>query len=106
MLDLILHLSYHVLYLCKIVSWRQGCQVDGGSALWIKQYDLVILIKEVRVQLDLSQEDFAREIGVSYATVNRWENGRFLPSKMALRQIETYCDHMIGLGRLLLPDNL
>jgi DNA-binding XRE family transcriptional regulator len=80
--------------------------VTGGLALWIKRYDIVILVKEVRVQLDLSQEDFAREIGVSYATVNRWENGRFLPSKMAVRQIETYCDHMIELGRLLLPEDL
>jgi DNA-binding XRE family transcriptional regulator len=80
--------------------------MTGGSALWIKQYDFVILIKEVRVQLDLSQEDFAREIGVSCATVNRWENGRFLPSKMAIRCVETYCDRMIELGRLLLPDDL
>ena len=56
--------------------------------MWIKQYDFAILIKEARVQLALSQEDLAREIGVSYATVNRWENGRFMPSKMALRQIE------------------
>jgi DNA-binding transcriptional regulator YiaG len=74
--------------------------------LWIKQYDFVILIKEVRVQLDLSQEDFAREIGVSYATVNRWENGRFLPSKMALRLVEMYCDRMMELERLILPDIL
>ncbi|MDY6832239.1 MAG: helix-turn-helix domain-containing protein [Thermodesulfobacteriota bacterium] len=66
----------------------------------------MILIKEVRVQLDLSQEDFAREIGVSYATVNRWENGRFLPSKMALKCVETYCDRMIDRGRLLLPGDL
>jgi putative transcriptional regulator len=74
--------------------------------LWIKRYDFVFFIKEVRVQLDLSQEDLAREIGVSFATVNRWENRRFLPSKMALRQIEMYCDRMIKLGRLLLPDKL
>jgi putative transcriptional regulator len=74
--------------------------------LWIKRYDFVIFIKDVRVQLDLSQEDLAREIGVSFATVNRWENRRFLPSKMALRQIEMYCDRMIKLGRLLLPDKL
>jgi len=74
--------------------------------LWIKQFDFVILIKEIRVQLDLSQEDFAREIGVSYATVNRWENRRFLPSKMAMRRIEAYCDHMIELGRLQLPHEL
>lgn len=72
--------------------------------MWIKHYDVAILIKEVRVQLALSQEDLAREIGVSYATVNRWENGRFMPSKMALRQTEAYFDRMIEMGRLLLPD--
>jgi DNA-binding XRE family transcriptional regulator len=71
----------------------------------INQYDFVVLIKRVRVQLDLSQEDLAREIGVSYATINRWENGRFLPSRMAVRQVEAYCDRMIASGRLLLPDN-
>ncbi|HML96466.1 MAG TPA: helix-turn-helix transcriptional regulator [Thermodesulfobacteriota bacterium] len=74
--------------------------------MWIEQYNFVILIKEVRIQLDLSQENLAREIGVSYATVNRWENGRFLPSRMALRFVETYCDKMIELGRLQLPENL
>jgi DNA-binding transcriptional regulator YiaG len=74
--------------------------------LWIKHYDFVILVKEIRVQLDLSQEDLARELGVSYATVNRWENKRFLPSKMALRLVESYCDRMIGVGSLVLPDPL
>ena len=48
--------------------------------MWIKPYDGAILIKEVHVQLALSQEDLARETGVSYATVNRWENGRFMSS--------------------------
>ncbi len=72
--------------------------------LWIKHYDFVVLIKKVRVQLGLSQEDLAREVGVSYATVNRWENGRFLPSRMAIRQVEAYCDRMIELGKLLLSD--
>ncbi len=74
--------------------------------MWVKQYNFVVLIKKMRVQLDLSQEDLAREIGVSYATVNRWENGRFLPSRMAVRQVEAYCDRMIALGRLLLPGKL
>jgi DNA-binding transcriptional regulator YiaG len=64
----------------------------------------VIPIKDVRGQLDRSQGDLAREIRVSFATVNRWENRRFLPSKTALRQIEIYCDRMIERGRLLLPD--
>jgi putative transcriptional regulator len=54
--------------------------------------------------LALSQEVLAREIGVSYATVDRWENGRFMPSKMALRQIEDFCERRIETGRLMLPD--
>lgn len=39
-------------------------------------------------------------MGVSHATVNRWENGRFWPSRLALRQVEAYCDGMIERGRL------
>ena len=42
---------------------------------WIKDYDFVLLIKEVRVQLDLSQEDIGHCKPVG--------EGRFLPSKMA-----------------------
>ena len=28
----------------------------------------------------LSQEDLAQKLGVSYVTVNRWENGKFEPT--------------------------
>ena len=31
------------------------------------------LILEIRNRLNASQEDLARMIGISYATVNRWE---------------------------------
>lgn len=30
-------------------------------------------IKQVRSQLKMSQEDLAHELGVSFATINRWE---------------------------------
>jgi len=33
--------------------------------------DYPSMIKEIRRQLAISQEDLARELGVSYATVNR-----------------------------------
>ena len=33
------------------------------------------IIKLIRGHLNLSQEDLARELEVSFATVNRWENG-------------------------------
>ena len=38
------------------------------------------LLKEYREKMFLSQEDLAQKLGVSYVTVNRWENGRFEPT--------------------------
>jgi transcriptional regulator with XRE-family HTH domain len=37
-------------------------------------------IKELRTRLQLTQETFARILGVSFATVNRWENGKAEPT--------------------------
>jgi putative transcriptional regulator len=50
--------------------------------------DYAMLVKEVRRQLSISQEDLARELGVSYATVNRWEDGQAKPSKLARAQLD------------------
>ena len=48
-------------------------------------------VKEVRRQLALSQEELAHALGVSFATVNRWENGKTIPSKLAQRQFAQFC---------------
>jgi len=61
------------------------------------------ILKEIRRQLGLSQEDLARSIGVSYATVNRWENELASPSRLAKGQLESFCKRMTGQGKLLLP---
>ena len=62
------------------------------------------LVKEVRRQLSISQEDLARElVGVSYATVNRWENGQARPSKLARAQLDAFCGRMVEEGRMALP---
>lgn len=45
------------------------------------------LIRDLRQQLNLSQERFAAKLGVSFKTVNRWENGHTKPSPMALKLI-------------------
>ena len=58
------------------------------------------LVKEVRKQLSLSQEDLARELGVSFATVNRWENGKSRPSKLAKAQFDNFCSKMLRQGKL------
>lgn len=41
-------------------------------------------IKRLRTSLSWSQERLARELGVSFSTVNRWERGKSRPSPLAL----------------------
>ena len=50
--------------------------------------------------MNVSQEKLADELGGSFATVNRWENGKTLPSKLALRQFEQFCSHKKAQGAL------
>ena len=49
------------------------------------------LIKSIRDYLGLSQADFAEKLGVNFATVNRWENGRAIPTKLAQAKLYDYC---------------
>lgn len=71
-----------------------------GRATQSDGRDYCALLKSVRNQLGLSQEDLARELGVSYATVNRWENGQANPSKLARAQLEAFCDRKVREGSL------
>ena len=50
------------------------------------------LIKQIRTYLNISQTEFAEQLNVTFATVNRWENGRSLPTKMMLLVIRRYCE--------------
>ena len=56
--------------------------------------EIAKLIGETRQRLGLSQEKFASKLGVSFQSVNRWENGRTKPLPLALRQIKTLLDEM------------
>jgi len=42
-------------------------------------------IKELRIRLNLTQEQFAWKLGVTSQTISRWECGRFSPTPLALR---------------------
>jgi superfamily II DNA or RNA helicase/DNA-binding XRE family transcriptional regulator len=44
-------------------------------------------VKFVRSRLELTQVQLAERIGVSFATVNRWENGQSRPTRLAWQQI-------------------
>ncbi|AFZ28320.1 putative transcriptional regulator (plasmid) [Cylindrospermum stagnale PCC 7417] len=55
--------------------------------LVVKQPEIGRLIREFRTLTGLTQEQFAAHIGVTYPTINRWENGHYKPSPMAMEKI-------------------
>ena len=48
-------------------------------------------VKYVRAELLLSQEDLANKIGVSFATVNRWETKGIEPQFLTKARFEKFC---------------
>lgn len=57
-------------------------------------------VREVRRQLGLSQEELAHELGVSFSTINRWENSKTVPFKLARNQFEAFCERTKEQGKL------
>jgi len=49
-------------------------------------------IKKIRQSLGLTQEEFAHRLGVTLCTVNRWENNKSVPSRLALLQLERFAE--------------
>lgn len=55
------------------------------------------LIKELRNKLLLTQTELATLIGVSYETVNRWENGKNEPTMKCKRALAIlFKEHKVG----------
>ncbi len=70
----------------------------GRQGVGIKQFSEQV--KAVRTALNLSQEELAHALGVSFATVNRWENGKTNPSKLAQATFDNFRKKMRTQGRL------
>lgn len=55
------------------------------------------LIKRIRLQMNMNQTEFAQQLNVTFATVNRWENGRALPNKLAQSKMYDLCkEHKVS----------
>ena len=52
------------------------------------QPDIPRLVREIRKRTGLTQEKFAAKLGVTFPTINRWENDRAKPSPLAMQRIE------------------
>src|SRR6266496_437526 len=60
---------------------------------------LTLAIRELRSRLNLSQEQLAQRLGVSFATINRWENGRAEPQGAARLALDALLEE-VGQGEL------
>ena len=49
------------------------------------------IVKQLREKMLLSQEEMAKKLGVSFATVNRWENGHHEPTFKERRKLRELC---------------
>ena len=53
--------------------------------------DMKELIKKIRVQANMSQEQFASALGTTAVSINRWENGKAVPNQMAQKNLHQFC---------------
>ncbi len=49
-------------------------------------------VKVVREQLEMSQQQLANALNVSFSTINRWENEKTEPSNLAQKTFFDFCE--------------
>ena len=54
--------------------------------------DYPATIIKVRAKLNLSQAELADILDVSFASVNRWENGKYEPTRLVKEKIRLICE--------------
>ena len=52
---------------------------------------LVEYMRKVRRGMEMSQQELAKELRVSYSSINRWENKQVAPSKLARKSFLDFC---------------
>ena len=61
------------------------------------------LIKAIRFAANMNQEQFASALGTTPLSINRWENGKTLPNRMAQTQLYNFCkEHAIDVAQLII----
>ena len=58
---------------------------------------------EIRSALQWSQSKLADEIGVSFATVNRWENEKSTPNRLAQEKMLAICEENLRKSQAFSP---
>jgi DNA-binding XRE family transcriptional regulator len=89
--------------------YHPSCAASESWKNWLilmNETDISALLREFRRRLGLTQEQLAAKLGVTFVTINRWENGRTKPSPLAWKQIETLLRESGALGNALVETYL
>ena len=54
--------------------------------------DYPATLLRIRAELNMSQTELAEMLGVSFTSVNRWENDKYQPTKVAKEKIRLICE--------------
>lgn len=61
------------------------------------------ILKELRLEKSLTQEELAKELNFSMSVVNKWENGKKNPSvdilKILAKYFDVTIDYLLGIER-------
>ena len=47
-------------------------------------------VKKLRLKMLMPQEEFAKLLDVSFAIINRWETGKYIPTIKVRRKLQPY----------------
>lgn len=61
----------------------------------MKAIEIPTLVKLLRERLDLTQEQYAQRVGVTYSKVNHWENGKGMPLPFLVKRPVKMKDELI-----------
>jgi putative transcriptional regulator len=73
--------------------------MTARKPLVINQPEVSKPVSELRLLTGLTQEQFATSLGVTYPTINRWENGRAKPSSLVMEKIKAHLHEMGDHGK-------
>jgi len=59
-----------------MIGVRDAGQEKGRG---LPVHDVPALVRGIRAARNITQEQLAREVGVTFSTINAWENGRHHP---------------------------
>lgn len=74
--------------------------------LVVEQPQIGKLIRALRLEAGLTQEQLAAQLGVTHSSVGRWENGRSKPSPLAMQKVDGMLQEMGDRGQDLLAKYL